>query len=176
MKEFRKNKDGLFICEECGLTTSRLTSLSRHVKFKHNHKEYYDKWIKDIEDDICKICGEKTKFKGFRGYDKCCCKKHKIEFIEKQCNDAIDKKYGSNSEMVKSKKVQDKTKNTKLIRYGDENFVNVAKCKQTKKERYRDENYNNMEKNKETCLKNWGVDTLWKSKIIREKIKIWQIY
>ena len=72
-----------------------------------------------------------------------------------------------------------KTKNTKLKRYGDENFVNSEKAKQTclerygmlstqlesvknkskntKLKRYGDENFVNSEKAKQTCLERYGV-------------------
>ena len=61
MKEFRKSKDGFFICEECGKLCSRLRGLSRHLHNQHKYisdKEYYDKWIKNENEGICKICGK----------------------------------------------------------------------------------------------------------------------
>ena len=49
-----------------------------------------------------------------------------------------------------------KVKNTKKLRFGDENYVNVEKIKRTKLERYGDSGFNNMKKNYETKLKNHG--------------------
>jgi len=37
-------------------------------------KDYYDKWIKEDEDDKCKICEKNVKFNGFYGYSNCCSK------------------------------------------------------------------------------------------------------
>jgi len=61
MKEFRKNKNGLFICEECNKICKDKTVLSIHNIKIHNltPKQYFDKWIKDKGDDICVICGKK---------------------------------------------------------------------------------------------------------------------
>ena len=53
--------------------------------------------------------------------------------------------------------VSTKMKETKLERYGNENFVNSKKCKETKLERYGDENYTNQEKIAETNLERYGV-------------------
>lgn len=50
-----------------------------------------------------------------------------------------------------------KMKETKLERYGDENFVNQEKGKQTKLERYGNPNYVNTEKIAETCSEKYGV-------------------
>ena len=41
---------------------------------------------------------------------------------------------------------KEKSKQTKLEKYGDENFSNPEKCKKTKLERYGDSNYNNNKK------------------------------
>lgn len=49
-----------------------------------------------------------------------------------------------------------KSKQTKLEKYGDENFVNTKKIKQTKLKKYGDENYNNISKSKQTKLKKYG--------------------
>ena len=75
MKKFRKNKDGLFICEECGKMWKNLKSLSIHIRHSHNeeYKKYYDKWIKEHNDGKCKICNKNTEFIVFSiGYKNCC--------------------------------------------------------------------------------------------------------
>ena len=52
--------------------------------------------------------------------------------------------------------VKDKAKNTKLLRYGSENYINIEKIKQVKLERYNDEYFNNCEKTKQTKLKKYN--------------------
>ena len=76
MKQFRKNKQGSFICEECGEIFKRCVYLSIHIGKYHNKKEYFDKWIKDENDGKCEICGNETQFSNFGdGYKKCCSNK-----------------------------------------------------------------------------------------------------
>ncbi len=47
-------------------------------------------------------------------------------------------------------------KQTKLERYGDENYTNVNKMRQTKSEKYGDEWFNNIKKGKQTKLERYG--------------------
>jgi very-short-patch-repair endonuclease len=73
----------------------------------------------------------------------------------KKTFEAVEKKYGvKHNFQIDS--VKEKSKKTKLERYGDENYNNLEKNKKTKLERYGDENYNNLEKNKKTKLERYG--------------------
>ena len=62
-----------------------------------------------------------------------------------------------------------------LEKYGVEHTSQLdsskIKGKQTRLERYGDENYRNDEKIKQTCLKKYGVDNPWKSKDVHDKIQ-----
>lgn len=49
-----------------------------------------------------------------------------------------------------------KLKNTKKIRYNDENFVNVQKAKETKLKKYGDSFYSNVDKSRETKLRKYA--------------------
>ncbi len=80
------------------------------------------------------------------------------------------KSYHSCSVTCGSKMSGPDAKQTKLERYGDENYNNRAKSKETKIERYGDENYNNMDQNKLTCLDRYGVDNILKFKPMRVQI------
>ena len=158
MKKFKKDKQGYFICEECGLICKRKTNFSRHIKLKHNGtKNYFDKWLKD-EKDICKICSKITNYINFKkGYKNYCCvtcknKYNKIR-TEEQCIKIFGVKTTWQLESTKQK-----IKQVKKERYGDENYLNKEQTKKTKKERYGDENYNNQEKLKQTCLERYGVE------------------
>lgn len=133
-------------CKICGKEQKNIIALSVHIRNRHTitSKEYYDKFLKDVGEGICKVCGKETSFIGFRrGYCKCCSKK---------CTD-------SDSERTI------KTKNTLRKKYGNENYVNVEairhawnqksqeemediekKRKQTKELKYGNEKYNNVEK------------------------------
>jgi hypothetical protein len=59
MKEFKKSKEGLFICEECGQLFTCRENLSKHVKHHMSLDNYLDKWIKEPGDGICQECGAK---------------------------------------------------------------------------------------------------------------------
>jgi len=147
MKQFRKTKDDLFICEICGEICKSFKSLGCHLIKQHNikSKEYYDKWIKQKEDGRCVICGASTTYYNLNfGYTKYCSKK---------CS-------------RNSSEVQEKEKQTNLKLYGVEYYsqdkekrkITQKKIENTKKKRYGNKNYNNSEKNKQTCLKRYGVE------------------
>jgi len=48
------------ICQECNKVLNSFKSLTTHIQFCHNKKEYYD--IKKDREGCCKICGEPTEF------------------------------------------------------------------------------------------------------------------
>jgi len=191
MKEFRKTNQDLFICEECNITFKSIIGLSRHVCFLHNLKEYYDKWVKDKNEGLCKICGKETFYRGwYRGYNKTCSeicenKQRKITYVEK---------YGVDS-VFKSVEVRNKGKQTCKKRYNDENYNNRTKCNETfllhygshpfrneqiKKQivntnilkygcEYPTQNSSVKEKSKQTNLKKYGVEKPNQNKDILEK-------
>jgi hypothetical protein len=96
MKEFRKTNEGFFICEECKKLTLRKNGLVKHINNKHkNIKIYFDKWIKEKNEGICKICGKITKFDGTkRGYLNVCCKLCQNKYKHIKTTEACFKKYG----------------------------------------------------------------------------------
>jgi len=154
MKDFRKNKQGFYICEECNYVGKNKRALSQHINNKHNLKNYYDKWIKQDNEGICKNCNKETEYINFkRGYQKCC---------SRICEYKIRNESIKNIRKLHKDKILRKTKQTCLIIYGVENVFQSneikEKCKQTKKEKYGNENYTNLEKNKQTCLIKYGVE------------------
>jgi len=102
-------------------------------------------------------------------------------------------KYGKPIYLATEQGIKD-VKQTKLERYGNENYNNMEKnkktclerygkesysstemfpmqVKQTKLERYGNENYNNLEQMKKTCIENFGVENPRYSDIVNEKIQ-----
>lgn len=75
MKNFKKDVTGNFVCEECDAIFKNIQRLSVHIKNKHNYKDYYDKWLKEKDEGICKHCGKETEFISFKkhGYKQTCC-------------------------------------------------------------------------------------------------------
>lgn len=131
--------------------------LGRHLILKHNwnyennSKHYYDLYIKQPDEGMCKCCGKETKYKGLvNGYAKYCSMKcSATEFLIR-------------------------TKKTKLDRYDNANYNNrdkfiktmtddnlfhksLKKGKATRLKKYGDENYNNRSKYQETCFNKFGV-------------------
>ena len=116
-----------------------------------------------LEIPKCPICGNNCKFYGSINY-------------------VYDNTCGNRKCITKLRNLN--SKQTKLERYGDENYNNMKKTKQTKLERYGDENYNNsieaakhknykeiQEKIKNTCLERYGVSSTWKIDGVLEKSK-----
>lgn len=144
-------------CKICNKTIiGSYASFTRsHLKNYHNIsvKDYYDNYIKHDNEGKCE-CGNLTTFIDIKnGYRKSCSVK---------CA-AI------NQERVS------KIKNTKLIRYGDENYSNRLKSKETLLKKYGVENVSQIEEIKlkkiNTCIKNYGVDNPLKNINIKDKMQ-----
>jgi YHS domain-containing protein len=204
MKPFNKTSEGLFICEceNCTFTAKIINVLSKHISKVHNisKQEYFDKYIFEEGDDVCKAndCINKTKFDNLReGYKNNCCKecskKSNYQHIKDNCLKKHGVEYYFQSDEYKEKfkkicqekwgvdnpfqaeEVKEQIKETCLERYGVEIIVQSKefkeKAKITKKERYDDENYRNDEKIKQTCLERYGVEYASQSNKIKEKKK-----
>lgn len=106
--------------------------------------------------NLNKTLSEETKKKISRGSKEAANKKTTEQRLaaSKKCIETKTKKWGSWKDY--STYQQAKSRQTKLERYGDENYNNSIKNKQTKFERYGDENYNNAEQIKQTQFKIYG--------------------
>ena len=200
MKKFRKENEKL-VCEECHKLFKKVDGLSRHISNCHNKKHYYDKWLKEDNEGLCKICGKEAIFVNLNGYKKCCCKKH-IDLYAYQCR----KKYSLINFGVENpfqrKDCKEKIKQTNIIKLGVEypsqspiirkkiieiclqnwgvenvfqNETIKEKCKQTCLKNYSVEYPSQskeiQEKQKSTCLKNFGVEYSFQSEEVKEKSK-----
>lgn len=146
-------------CEICGREFSDLKSLSIHISKAHNSiQNYYDKYIKQSNEGICKFCGKPTKFHGLRkGYARYCstsCVNLDPDTQSKIKNTCLDR-YGVDHPN-KSKEIRKKTVKTCIERYGVDN---PNKSKEIR------------EKTKKTNLKRYGVENVYQSEEIKEKIK-----
>lgn len=141
------------------------SNINLNLSFKEKIYFYFHK-LKDRPK--CKTCNGEIKFRerfddpygDFCSLD--CINNNKQEMIERQ-KKTFNKKYGVDF-YPQHKDFVKKQKQTKLEKYGDENFVNFEKAKKTKLERYGDENYINIEKAKKTNLEKYGVENYAKSK------------
>lgn len=158
MKEFRKNQDGHFICEECSKTYIKKDGLSKHINSKHNGtQEYYNKWLKENNEGNCNICNHTVKFRGlYFGYKQTCENKKCInENTQNVLNKSIKEKYGVET-IANIPGIQDKKRKTCLKKYGVEVSSQSKEVKEKAKE-------NNLEK--------YGVENVYQREDIKEKIK-----
>ena len=146
----------------------RIGSKNRETYIKKNYPEFYQYlmdnfphslsfpeklyWYRNNIDSnpLCEYCGGPVKFiSPSKGYYKYCCAK---------C-------------FNNSPSVIEKKKQTKLERYGDENYSNREKAKQTKLERYGDPCFSNTQKMIETNLKRYGTKSTLQLVEIKEKAR-----
>jgi hypothetical protein len=122
MKEFRKNNEGNLVCEECEKIFSSQIGLGTHIGMIHNSKLYYDKWIKEKDEDICKICSKKTKFssKITRGYYKTCSKKCENKNRVNTIKQTLIKTFGVEN-ISQLKETKEKKRQTYLKHFGVDN-------------------------------------------------------
>jgi hypothetical protein len=189
MKNFKKNIEGFFICEECGKEYKTPASFGKHITTHFSKEEYFKKWIKESQDGICEECGKETKilklkynnfcskncvmlFRHKNGYKNEVFSKDIVEKVSKTCL----KRYGV-EHISYSKKFQKKKEETNLLKYG---FVSSlsnpeirSKRNQTCLKRYgKEEPINSLdfqEKSKKTCLKKYGVEHYCQSRQSYEK-------
>lgn len=186
MKEFRKNENNQFVCEECNKTYIRLSDLGKHIIKCHvSTKDYFDKWIKDKKEGICIICKKPTKFWILsKGYNKTCCKECKSKFIKQvkfqnhgdenytnriKAKETCLKLYGV-EQSLQSKEIREKGKQTKKEKYDDEFFNNYEKGKETKIKKYGPD-FSNREKANNTCLERYNNKFTFSLKEVQEKSK-----
>jgi hypothetical protein len=161
-----------FECKDCKNTFKTLNGLTVHISIYHNKKEYYDKWIKTNQEGICVICNKNTDFISItKGYKNTCSREcTKTHMFAKQ-KETLLKNYGIIN-IFQKEEIKQKIKETKLKKYGNENFNNSIKNKQTKLKKYGNENYVNSEKNKQTNIHKYGINYASKRIDISRKIRL----
>lgn len=122
----------------------------------------------------CLSCNDEVKFRNrfdkpygdFCSID--CANNNKEELIKRQ-KETFQKKYGVDF-YPHHKEFIEKQKNTKFLKYGDENYNNIEQGKKTKKDKYGDSNYNNHLKYVDTCVNKYGTDNYSRSNNYKNKI------
>lgn len=167
-------------CKICGKPQKSVRGLSQHIRRQHNIsiKEYYDTYLKKPNEGICPTCGKQTPFLNMnKGYKKHCdnkCSNRDPEKIKKQ-KEIINNKVKENPNYFKE--CHEKSKKTRLERYGDENYGDFRSESFNQKmiERHGDKNYNNREKCKQTCLEKYGVkNNLLIDNVSERNKRIWE--
>ena len=162
----------MFKCQLCGREFVKLKGLARHIIAVHDisPQEYYDIYMKQDKEGICKNCGKTTYFQNFTlGYSEFCNKACKCEF-----------KYGKGiTHPMKSKEVQAKLEATVEKRYGSKNIRSSEYFKNKMKEHFQNkygtdnplQSEEVKEKIKQTNLDKYGAENVFASDYGKNKIK-----
>jgi hypothetical protein len=168
MKEFRKDKDGKFVCEICESTCKSLHGLSRHIIKNHIIKEYYDKFIKEENEGICRCegCKNQTEFRNRLSspYKEACselCRLKLSQFNREKNN--LQKYNVKNVRQLPDikEKIKIKYKKTCQERYGVDYYFQSEDSKIKNKEKWR-QNYNVDNPSKSSEIKKKKEDTFMK--------------
>ena len=113
----------MYKCAICEKQCKNLQSLSSHITFRHKEfakEQYYNLYIKKDTDNsgICPICGNKTPFNGFYGYQLHCSLKCAAiaENTRLKRENTNIQKYGTNYNF-QNQDWKDKTKQIRKINF-----------------------------------------------------------
>ena len=160
-----------FIKSNGHINVQRLTNISEEYK-EYLDNRYTDsqslrETIKRIQYNIeirpvCVICGKPVKFlngKKNQLFNKTCCKEHANMLDGITVKKVLKDIY---SDVDKKQEINNKIRETCLLKYGDEHYSNRIKAKETCLQRYgvtsplKSEIF--KQKSKETCLQKYGVE------------------
>ena len=160
-----------FIKSNGHVNVQRLTNISEEYK-EYLDNRYTDsqslrETIKRIQYNIdvrpvCVICGKPVKFlngKKNQLFNKTCCKEHANMLDSITVKKVLKDIY---SDVNKKQEINNKIRETCLLKYGDEHYSNRIKAKETCLQRYgvtsplKSEIF--KQKSKETCLQRYGVE------------------
>ena len=160
-----------FIKSNGHINVQRLTNISEEYK-EYLDNRYTDsqslrETIKRIQYNIdvrpvCVICGKPVKFlngKKNQLFNKTCCKEHANMLDSITVKKVLKDIY---SDVNKKQEINNKIRETCLLKYGDEHYSNRIKAKETCLQRYgvtsplKSEIF--KQKSKETCLQRYGVE------------------
>ena len=155
-------------CKICHKEMKSALSMCTHLTKSHamTPKEYFDKYVKNDGDDVCKQCGKPTTFKGFgKGYNKFCSRKCSAVYIKEhpEINAAKYEAY----------------KKTMMATYGVSNCAELESVKESRKktmnERYGVDFYSQAsdfaDKTKKTNLERYGKTSYIATEAFQEKLR-----
>ncbi len=111
----------MIVCKMCNSHFNDYQGLSHHLKSKHaiDKKDYYDAYIKLLDEGLCKICNKPTKFislsKGYRVYCSQSCV-HSDKDVQEKYNSTMINRYGF-AHFFENANTQQKIKNTKIANH-----------------------------------------------------------
>lgn len=175
-------------CKICGRKFNSDKEAKLHIRKEHNllFKDYYDKYLKQPDEGICRMCGKPAKFRykfvdAYSDYCSVACEKADLNYPEHRHQRylrTIQRNYGvSNTFQLQSTK--DKIKKTNLEKYGHECVLNNPEIKKkqeaTNLKKYGCRVACQAESVKKkiamTNLKKYGVENVFGNNEIKEKIR-----
>lgn len=108
----------MIVCKICEKTFNDYQGLSHHLKSAHNidKKNYYDTYIKTLDEGLCKMCKKPTKFMslstGYRTYCSQSCV-HKDSSVQAKYNETMKNTYGF-SHFFQNADTQQKVRSTRI--------------------------------------------------------------
>ena len=166
MKEFKKNEQGLFVCEECGKLCKGTKGLGQHIHNNHESvKTYYDEWLKEPFDGVCENCKNITSFVSIIGYRNTCSVSCAAQISASNCDYKTKKQRKEKGIQTCLKKynvewpqqlsiIKENKKLTCLKKYGVEHVLQLKSI---------------MDKKKLTCLEKYGVEHPFQLQEIHDK-------
>jgi len=151
IKSINKNKDFEIFVEE---KTSFLVNVNMKQRLFHIKNDLYEK-------QYCKYCNNELKWDNKYS-------KYKNTCGEKDCNRIYRKE---NLDLEKEQKRISKIKQTKLEKYGDENYNNIIKNKKTCLEKYGVEHYTKTQEYKDNMLEKHGYISPFELEDVQKKSK-----
>lgn len=171
-----------FIKSNGHINVQRLTNISQEYK-EYLDNRYTDsqslrETIKRIQYNIevrpvCVICGKPVKFlngKKNQLFNKTCCKEHANMLDGITVKKVLKDIY---SDVDKKQEINNKIRETCLLKYGDEHYSNRIKAKETCLQKYGVEYTGQIpekiEKTHKACLEKYGVDSVFKVQKFRNQ-------
>lgn len=155
----------------CGKSFKSVPKFNEHLRNVHSitPEDYYIKFILNDEIPYCPHCNSKRTFISvYRGFKETCCSR-----ICRNKQTSLKLRTRTEAQKMESSL---KGKQTKLKRYGDENYCNSSLISKKLKEKSLEAKKIIKEKAKKTCQKKYGVDwfsqtTDWKDKVQRTNLE-----
>lgn len=125
---------------KCEICDKEYKNFGVHLIKSHNisPKEYYDKYLKKDDEGVCPVCGSFTRFRNVKfGYRKhCSVRCGSMDPIVQAKNQNTCMKRYNTPYISQVDEFKDKARETKLQKYGDENYNNLEKMRFTNTQKY----------------------------------------
>jgi len=182
------------ICKICGYVGKSKQGFNTHITHKHHttSKDYYDEFLKQLNDGICPSCGKNTTFRDmWYGYNKHCSTKciPLDPAVQEAMKETCQNRYGVDH-VFQSESVKQKSAETVMKHFGVKSYLQTPEARRIIAENSRSEDVRNKimattlsrydvphafqaeevkQRSQQTLLDRYGVDNPAKSSEIRRR-------